>query len=172
MNQRFPSHLLLVLTMFLLAAPALGTEIGYVDMQRVLEESNLGKAAQANLEERFGDEQQAFAQEEAEIVQLQQSLERDRPLMSKAQVEKKEAEIKGRIEKFEQEFAKIQRQLVQAQQQEGGKILEPARNAVIAVAKKRKLGAVFEANQSGVFYLDKTGDITSEVIETLNANSK
>lgn len=159
--------LLLLASAFTL--PTFATEIGYVDMQRVLEESELGKAAQANLQERFGDEQQAFAQEEAEIRQLQQALERDRPLMSESQLEKKEQEIQGRIKQFEEDFAKIQQQLMQAQQQEGQKILQPARDAVISVAKKRKLGAVFEANQSGVVYLDDNGDITKAVIDAMNA---
>jgi outer membrane protein len=159
------------LTALAAATPTLASEIGYVDMQRVLEDSDLGKAAQANLQERFGDEQQAFAQEEAEIRQLQQTLERDRPLMSTAQVEKTEQEIQTRIEQFEEEFAKIQQQLARAQQQEGQKILQPARDAVISVAKQRKLDAVFEANQSGVVYLDDGGDITDAVINAMNADT-
>jgi outer membrane protein len=155
----------------MLPAAALASEIGYVDMQRVLEESDLGKAAQANLEEQFGDEQQAFAREEAEIRQMQQALERDKPLMSEAQLEKKESELRSRIKQFEEDFTQIQRQLARAQQQEGSKILQPARDAVVSVAKKRKLDAVFEANQSGVVYLDDEGDITDEVIKTMNANT-
>jgi outer membrane protein len=162
-----------VIAVLWLASPALSvaTELGYVDMQRVLEESALGKAAQATLEERFGDEQQAFAREEAAIRQLQQTLERDRPLMSATQVEKKEAELQSRIKAFEEDFAKIQQQLARAQQQEGNKILKPARDAVISVAKKRQLGAVFEANQSGVIYLDEEADITDAVIEVMDANT-
>jgi len=169
MSARLVATALLLLLASAFTLPTFATEIGYVDMQRVLEESDLGKAAQANLQERFGDEQQAFAQEEAEIRQLQQALERDRPLMSESQLEKKEQEIQGRIKQFEEDFAKIQQQLMQAQQQEGQKILQPARDAVISVAKKRKLGAVFEANQSGVVYLDDNGDITEAVIDAMNA---
>lgn len=173
MPQRFARSLLVLLTAMLLSQVALAADsvIGYVDMQRVLEESELGKAAQSALEERFGDEQQTFAQEEAEIRQLQQSLERDRPLMSEAQVEKKEAEIQGRIKKFEEDFAKIQQQLMQAQQQEGSKILPSARDAVNSVAKARNLSAVFEANQTGLVYLDEDGDITEAVIKEMDANT-
>ncbi|MFP4279473.1 MAG: OmpH family outer membrane protein [Halochromatium sp.] len=171
MNRPFTLRALLIMTALAAASPTLASEIGYVDMQRVLEESDLGKAAQANLQERFGDEQQAFAREEAEIRQLQQTLERDRPLMSAAQVEKTEQEIQGRIEQFEEAFAEIQQQLARAQQQEGQKILQPARDAVISIAKQRKLDAVFEANQSGVVYLDDAGDITDAVIKSMNADA-
>jgi outer membrane protein len=154
-----------------ISAPTLAREIAYVDMQRVLEESKLGKQAQANLQEQFGDEQQAFAEEEAAIRQLQQTLERDKPLMSAAQIEKTEEEIKGRIQKFEQDFQAIQRQLAQAQQQEGQKIIQPAREAVISVANKQKLGVVFEASQAGIIYLDENGDITDAVIKALDAKT-
>ncbi len=172
MNRPFTTlRALLIIAALAAAMPALASKIGYVDMQRVLEDSDLGKAAQANLQERFSGEQQTFAREEAEIRQLQQTLERDRPLMSAAQVEKTEQEIATRIQQFEEAFAKIQQQLARAQQQEGQKILQPARDAVISVAKQRKISAVFEANQSGVIYLDDDGDITDDVIKAMNANT-
>lgn len=172
MNHRFAIFGLLIALPLAISTSTLASEIGYVDMQRVLEESQLGKTAQANLQERFGDEQRAFAEEEAAIRQLQQKLERDKPLMSTAQVEKTEEEIIGRIKQFEQDFAKIQQQLAQAQQQEGQKILKPARDAVISVAKKRKIDAVFEANQAGVVYLDEDGDLTDAVIKAMDAGTK
>jgi len=171
MKHPFAIFCLLLAMPLVLSSPLRASEIGYVDMQRVLEESQLGKQAQANLQERFGDEQQTFAEEEAAIRQLQQTLERDRPLMSAAQVEKTEQEIQDRIKKFEQDFAKIQRQLAQAQQQEGQKILPAARDAVISVAKQRKIDAVFEANQAGVVYLDEDGDITDAVIKAMDTST-
>lgn len=172
MNPRFTAFVLSIAIALTISNPTFASEIGYVDMQRVLEESALGKTAQANLQERFGDEQRAFAEEEAAIRQLQQKLERDKPLMSTAQVEKTEQEIQTRIKKFEEDFAKIQRQLAQAQQQEGQKILKPARDAVVSVAKKRKIDAVFEASQAGVVYLDEDGDITDAVIEAMDASTR
>ena len=148
---------------------AAAQSIGFVDMERVLQESDPGKAAQAKLEAQFGDEQQAFAQREQEIRQLQSALERDKPLMSKAQVEKKENDIKSRIEQFEKDFAETQREVMKAQQQEGQKVMEPARKAVNSVAEKKKLAAVFEAGQAGILYLGDSADITDDVIKALNA---
>jgi outer membrane protein len=143
--------------------------VGFVDMERVLQESDAGKAAQAKLAEQFGDEQQAFGQREQEIRQLQAALERDKPLMSKAQVQKKEEDIKARVEQFEKDFSEIQRAVMKAQQEEGQKVLAPARTAVNSVAEKKKLAAVFEASQAGLLYLGDSADITEEVINALNA---
>jgi outer membrane protein len=147
---------------------AAAQNIGFVDMERVLQESAAGKAAQAKLEERFGKDQQAFAEREREIRQLQASLERDKPLMSKAQVEKKEADIKTRIDKFEKDFGAIQKEVAKAQQQEGQKLLEPAREAVNKVAKEKKLDAVFEASRAGLMYLSDSANITEAVIKAMN----
>ncbi|MGB5832168.1 MAG: OmpH family outer membrane protein [Thiohalocapsa sp.] len=143
--------------------------VGIVNMERVLQESDTGKAVQALLEERFGEQQQLFAEREREIRQLQAALERDKPLMSKAQVEKKEADIKSRIEAFEKDFGAVQKEVMEAQQAEGQKILGPATEAVTKVAKEKKLGAVFEASRAGLLYLGDSADITEDVIKTLNA---
>lgn len=151
------------------AMEASAQSIGIVSMERVLQESDSGKAVQAQLEERFGKQQQAFAEREREIRGLQAELERDKPLMSKAQVEKKEADIKSRIEAFEKDFNAVQKEVMEAQQQEGQKLIEPAREAVNEVAEKKKLGAVFEASRAGLLYLGDSADITEEVIKALNA---
>jgi len=148
---------------------AAASDIGYVDMERIIKESKLGRAAEARLKERFATKIQPFAEREAEIVRQQEQLKRDKPLMSAAEAKKRETHIQERIAAFEKDSAGIQQELMQAQQEEGRKIIAPARAAVVAVAKKQKLGAVFEANQAGLLYLDERLDITDAVIADLNA---
>lgn len=148
---------------------AAASDIGYVDMERVIKESKLGRAAEARLKERFADKIQPFAEREANILRQQEQFKRDRPLMSAAEAKKRESQIQEQIAAFEKDSAGIQQELAQAQQEEGRKILTPARAAVIAVAKKQKLGAVFEANQPGLLYLDERLDITDAVIADLDA---
>jgi outer membrane protein len=150
---------------------AQAADFGYVNMQRVLKESQLGRDAEARLEERFGERTKPFAEEEMAIRQLQQTLERDKPLMSEAQVTKKETEIRERIQAFEKNFSTVQRELMQAQQEEGAKILEPADKAVKAVAQQKKLSAVFESSQSGILFLDPQTNMTDAVIEYMNKNN-
>lgn len=152
----------------LMSFAAAAQDVGFVDMDRVLQESKPGKDAQAKLEERFADKQQEFAERERDIRRMQAELERDKPLMSEAQLDKKEAEIKELIGAFEEDFSDIQRELAKAQQEEGKKILEPAREAVNSVAKQKKLGAVFEASQAGLMYLGESADITDDVIEAMS----
>ena len=62
--------------------------------------------------------------------------------------------------------------MLQAQEEEGKKILEPARNAVVGIAEEKKLSAVIEANQAGLMYLSEDADITEAVIRRMDAQTQ
>ena len=92
--------------------------------------------------------------------------------MSKEQMEKKQVELKKRIEAFEKTAAPLQQELSKAQQERGQEVVIPAQKAVDAVARQKKLGLVVERNQSGMVFVDKALDITDEVIKQMDANTK
>lgn len=161
----------LVLT-FAVTLSASAADIGYVDMQRVLEESTIGKKVHDELQKQFEPTAEALGKEEQEIRQLQETLARDAPLMSKDQVAKKEEEFKKRVEEYQKKGGAAQQQLLKVQQEKGREIIGPARKAVQAVGKKKKLSMVVERGTAGVMYLDPGLDITDSVIKEMNANAK
>jgi outer membrane protein len=157
------------------AATLAAAGVGFVNMERVFAESPQGRAVQERLAEEFGDEQRDFAVREQEIRQMQARFERDKPLMSTAQVDKTEGEIKDRIKQLEQDFSEIQKQVNKIQQEEGEKLLEPAEKAIAAVAKEKQIPAVFEINafdpnRAGMLYFEEGSevDLTEDVIKILN----
>ena len=166
--------LLLLLALFIIVPThALAADVvGYVDMQKVLEESKLGKRLQDQLREEFEPRGEEMAAEEQEIRKLQQSLERDAPLMSADQVSKQEADVQKRIEAFQEKANGIQQEIMKVQQTKSREIIGPARDSITAVAKKNKVGMVVEPGMSGVLYLDEKLDLTAEVIKHLDANTK
>jgi outer membrane protein len=156
-------------------APLLAAEgVGFVNMERVFAQSPQGRVAQQRLAEEFGDEQREFATREQEIRQMQARLERDKPLMSKAQLEKKENEITTLIEQFEKDFAEVQEEVSKIQQEEGEKLLEPAQEAIAAVAKEKNISVFeinsFDPNRAGMLYFEEGSevDLTDAVIEALD----
>lgn len=156
-----------------LPVQALANEgVGFVDMQKVLEESKLGQRLQKQLRDEFEPRTKGFADEEREIAQMQQALAKDKPLMSNDQVAKKEQEIKARIEAYQKKTLPIQQELMKAQQEKGREILAPAREALNTVAKKKKLGMVFERSVGGLLYMDDGLDITAEVIKQMDSKAK
>ncbi len=162
----------LVVSIILPVHAANDTSIGYVDMQRVLEESKLGQRLQEQLRKDFEPRAKELTETEREIGQMQQDLERDKPLMSNDQVAKKEADIKARIDAYQKKAMPVQQELMKVQQEKGREIVAPARKAVDAVAKKKKIGMVVERGLSGLIYIDEALDITDAVIKQLDAASK
>jgi outer membrane protein len=146
--------------------------VGYVDMQRVLEQSKLGQRLQEQLREEFEPRGQALAQEEQEIRQRQQTLERDGPLMSADQVSKEEAEIETRIKAYQEKATALQQDIVKVQQEKGREIIVPAKDSITAVATKKKVGMIVEPGMSGLLYVDETLDLTADVIKHLDDNTK
>jgi len=155
-----------------LPGTALATDIGYVDMEQVLQKSKLGAKAQAELRKAFEPKAKPIGEEEQAIRQLQETLQRDAALMSKDQVAKKESEIKQRIAAYEKTAGAFQQELMKVQQEKGREVMGPAQKAVDAVAKQKKLSVILERSMSGLVYLDKGLDITPDVIKAMDAGTK
>ncbi len=156
------------------AAPAIAEDpaaIGYADMQRVLEQSNMGKKANIALKEKYSAPQEALAAEEQSIRQLQQRVSRDAALMSQDELKKRQTEIQGRILKFQQQANATQQELAKDQAALGQDIIKPAQRVIAEIAKEKKLAAVFERNQSGFLYVADGLNLTDDVIKRLNAET-
>lgn len=172
MHRRSLFALMLFLFLVPLCALAAPANVGYVDMQRVLDESALGKKLQEQLRKQFEPKARELAGEEGEILQMQETLKRDSALMSTAQVKKKEDELKQRIEEYQKNAGAAQQELVKAQQEKAPEVLGPARAAVSTVAKKKGLSMVMEPRATGLIYWDASLEITDEVIKAMDAATK
>ncbi|NCA70145.1 MAG: OmpH family outer membrane protein [Sphingobacteriia bacterium] len=150
---------------------AAGT-VGFVDMQKVLEESRLGQRLQEELRVEFEPRGRALAEEEAAIIQLRKDLERDSALMSNEQVKKAESEIESRIRAYQEQTNAIQQEILKVQQAKGRDVIEPAREAIKTVAAQKKLSMVVEPGMAGLLYIDEALDVTTAVITELDAKAK
>lgn len=164
--------LLLVLSLALPLPALAAATIGFVDMQKVLEDSKLGKQLQDDLRVEFEPRAKTLGEEEAAIRELQQELERDGALMSNDQVKKAEAEIQTRIDAYQDKGKDLQQDLMKAQQAKSREVIQPARDSINAVAKKRGLSMVIEPGMSGLLYIDDALDITGEVVKHLDSKTK
>jgi len=158
-----------------MATPSIASDsftVGYVDMQKVLEQSKLGKQAQETLKEKFGPKSEELGKTEQALRQQQQSFERDKPLMSRDQIAKKEGELKAKVEAFQKDAVAAQQEVSKEQKKLGDAIIKPTQEIIDALSKEKKVSVVFERHQSGLLYIDSGLDLTDEVIKRLDAKSK
>jgi outer membrane protein len=147
-------------------------KIGIIDFQRILETSDSGKTAQAEINRQGKKMEAELKKKGAAIEELKKKLEREALIMSKDMREQKAREMRIKVndlktlqQKYMQEFKAKEKTLVQQIQK---KIVD----AVTKIGKKEGYLLILEKREGGVLYSPASIDITDKLIKMLNADSK
>jgi outer membrane protein len=142
-------------------------KIGIVDLQRVLETSNAGKTAQAQIKKQKDEMEQELKQKGGEIEELRKRLERESMVMSKEKREEKERE--GRIKL--NDFKSLQKSYRNQLQVLEKKLVTELRKDVLSLVEEigKKGGYLLIINNFSVMYSPSSNDITDQLIKELNS---
>ncbi len=119
----------LILGVFLLNASSAFAEdpkLGFVDMQRALNETDDGKKAKAGLKKVFDQKQKELDEQQAALKKDVEDLDKKRTLLPPEQVREKEAELQARMQKVQQTYLRHQQDLSAKEQEAIAKIYESA----------------------------------------------
>lgn len=172
MKHRFAATVGAVLAVSLLAAPAQAAGIGYVDMQRVVSESQAGKRARAEIEGMVKQKREQLSREEQKLKTLQQSLEKEQLTLTETQKRTKQRELEQKVQTYQQLTADAQRELSQKDAEHSRKVLTDIRAVIREIAREEKLLLVLEKNEQPVLYAEDGPDLTDRVIKTYDAKAK
>lgn len=149
-----------------------GAKIAFVVLQRVVAESNEGKAASARVQ---GLQQKKVAElnERQKAAQgLQEKLDKSGAVMSEAaradltkQVERAQVDLQRATQDAQQEVQELQQQLQEEFQRRIAPIIEQ-------VGKEKGLHYIFNGPDSGLVWADASLDITGEVVKKFDAATK
>jgi outer membrane protein len=141
-------------------------KIGVIDLQRVLETSNPGKAAQVEIKKQKEEMETDLKQKGAEIEQIRQRLERESMVMSKEAREEKEREVRIKLNDFKT-LQKRYRSELQAIEK---KLVNQLQGEVFSIVEDlgKKQGYLLIISKIGVLYSPTTIDITDKLIQQLN----
>ena len=157
----------------LLLAPALAgaqdQRIGFVDTTRAAANSRDGKAAEQSLKNLREQKRDEFRPKDERLKRLQEELQTQRFVLSKAALQERELEIyklrrnlERDLEAAQEEFELEQRKLMQP-------ILQSILQVVNQVAQDKGYLVILEKTSPGVLFYSDTLDITDKVIARLNA---
>lgn len=159
----------LALFIFSLALPlhAADSKVGYINLQRLVQESKMGKAAMAEIEKLRQSKQDLISEKMKTINDLKLDLEKNiDPKKEEARKNKIESlnelikDYKRLVDDAKEEIAKEDQELVAA-------ILKKADGALQKVAKKNGFTMILK-DPNAVGFLDPSVDITNEVLAELN----
>ena len=141
-------------------------KIGVVDLQRVMETSDAGKSAQAQIKQQKDTMETDLKDKGAEIEQIRQRLEREAMVMSKESREEKEREARIKLNDFKILQKRYRNELQQLEQ----RLVAQLRDDTIALVDEigKKEGYLLIISRVGVLYSPNSIDITDQLIKRLN----
>lgn len=145
-------------------------KIGYIDVQRVIAESQSGKRAKERFQVQVKKAEVDVQKERQDLERLKSDLDKKGPLLKEEERRSMEADLQKRSVILQRTMNDYQQDLRQKESEIMSEILKEVEQIVNEVGKAEKFTLIFERSQ--IIYSDQGIDITSKVIETYNTRVK
>ncbi|MGD8310813.1 MAG: OmpH family outer membrane protein [Chromatiales bacterium] len=146
------------------AAQAADLRIGYVDAEKVLEESPQLESARNALQSEFSRRDQDLVAKQKQLKQLEEKLTRDSAIMSDAERKRLEKDIITRRRTLKNEVSAFQEDLNLRRSEEFNKLRRKVLEVVREVGKEDQMDIILS---DGVVYSSKQVDISDKILERL-----
>ncbi|MDA3897434.1 MAG: OmpH family outer membrane protein [Desulfobacteraceae bacterium] len=145
-------------------------KIGIIDFQRVLTESEAGKAVQGQIQIKGREMETNLIELGKEIEGLTEQIRLDSMVMSKEKREEQQRELE--IKKYD--FQSMQKKYQMEFRELEGIEVEKLKNDIFDLAEKigKKEGYLLIIEKSAAIYYPSTIDMTDELIEKYNSTTK
>jgi len=161
----------IVLTaLFYLSSPVFAMEIGVVDLNEALNQSESGIRSKNILERRGRQKQQEFKLEESELRKLADDL-RNNPLLTSKAKASKEKELIARQQQLREQVRKVEQEMRAEERRLTEVIFQELKTVIRSISIKEKLDLVLEKNAAQIILYMKqdTTDMTQKVIDAYNS---
>jgi len=165
--------MMVVVMVSMMAGSAWAAEgkLGYVDMQRALNNSAAGKDAKQQLQVKLKAYQDQINAKQDELQKLKGDLEKQGVALSETARAAKEKDYQQKLKDF-QRFTKDAEEDLQARDGEFTKKLVEAMSKVVnEYGRKNGYSIIFDARGAGMLYADQKTDLTDEIIKVFNASN-
>ena len=161
----------IVLTaLFYLSSPVFAMEIGVVDLNEALNQSEAGIRSKNILERRGRQTQQEFKLEESELRKQADDL-RNNPLLTSKAKASKEKELIARQQQLREQVRKVEQEMRAEERRLTEVIFQELKTVIRSISIKEKLDLVLEKNAAQIILYMKqdTTDMTQKVIDAYNS---
>jgi outer membrane protein len=140
-------------------------KIGFVDMQKAIQETTAGKKAKKDLEDEFNKKKKDLDKREADIKKMGEDFEKRSMAMNEQSRVKKQTEIQGEMRKYQELAAKSQLDIQKRERDLTQPIVVKLRSIIEDIAKKEDFTAVLEKSEQSVMWAKKDLDLTERVVK-------
>lgn len=144
-------------------ATANDLRIGYINTQRVFQDSQMAKSVKKKLEQEFGKREQDIQKTVRQARELQSTLEKEGLTMSETDKVKKERELASMSREIQRTQREFREDLNRRQNEEYAQVHDRARKTIRDIAEKEKFDLILET----AVYASSRVDITDRVLKVL-----
>ncbi len=156
---------LVVGLMGLSAFAADDVKIGFVDMQKAIQEVGAGKRAKKELEDEFNKKKKELEKREADIKKMGEDFEKRSMAMNEDARMKKQGEIQNEMRKYQELAGKSQMDIQKRERDLTQPIVTKLRSIIEEIAKKENFTVILERSENAVMYAKKDIDLTERIIK-------
>lgn len=164
MNTLFKSLLAVSLLTLALNVDAADLKVGYVQVDKVLQEAPQTAESGKKLEKEFGPRTQELDRMQKQIKDMETALDKDSLTMSEADRRNKERDISNQKIEFQRKQRELREDVNLRKNEELGSLQDRINKAVTAVSEAEGYDLVV---YGGVAYASKKVDITDKVLKSL-----
>lgn len=156
---------LLIGTLIGLTASASELKIGFVDMQKAIQEVSAGKKAKKELETEFNKKKKELEKKEADIKKMGEDFEKRSMAMNEEARMKKQAELQMEMRKYQELAGKSQMEIQKRERDLTQPIVTKLRSIIEEIAKKENYTVILEKSENAVMFAKKEIDLTDRLIK-------
>ncbi len=160
-----------VTLLFTLLLPSLllaGVKIGYVDINKVINESKAGKEIKRQFVEYMNSVQNQLKALQEEINKLKEEIQTKGRFMDEETLKKKRLELERKMSDYKILYQDAQRELRQRDQQASEKVMGMLKKIIEKIGKKEGFTIILEKTQSAILYASPKIDLTDRVLKAFD----
>ena len=168
MKKLIALSLVVLLGLVILNNDAFAAKIAFVNLKKVMQESNIGKQAKEQLKTLIEAKKMVIKRKENALKSILEKLKNKK--LSKTEKDKLQRQYSKSMADLQQYQAQASEEVRQKEMEATNKILTKAIKIIKDYAQKHGIDAVFETSQGNVIYWNDSMDITNTIIKLMNSN--
>lgn len=145
-------------------------KIGFIDIQRIIAESQAGKKAKDRFQGQVKKAEADVQKERTDLERIKNDLDKKGPLLKDEERRNLEADFQRRSVNLQRTMGDYQQDLQRKNNEMMAEILKELEVVVNELGKAEKFTLILEKTQ--ILYSDQATDITTKVIEAYNSRVK
>jgi len=144
-------------------------KIGFVDLQRALNDTDDGKRAKARLKGIFNRKQKELDAKQNELKKMKEALDKQRTILDAKAIAAKERELQEKFVALQGTYLKHQKELSEEEGKLTRSIFKRMQGIIATIARAEGFSFIFEKTESSLLFAKAEFDLTSQVVRRYNA---